>query len=185
MIDLEQLLTYLTLISVPVGVFYHIMTLRNTRRNQELPLETRQAQLYMTLFNAIYNQEIWGHVNEIRNYSFTDYDDFIEKYGPVSNPEAYAKINKVFWLFTEMGSLVYRGYITLRDVGDLMGATPIEVWRKWGPIIEGLRANIFSSKSGHLSFEYLAKNLLELRESGAWELYLEQMKQAIPDIEIR
>jgi hypothetical protein len=43
MIDLQTVLTYLTLISVPVGVFYHIMTLRNTRKNQQLILETRRA----------------------------------------------------------------------------------------------------------------------------------------------
>jgi hypothetical protein len=45
MTDIQTALTYLTLISVPVDVFYHIMTLRNTRRNQELQLETRHAQL--------------------------------------------------------------------------------------------------------------------------------------------
>jgi hypothetical protein len=50
-LTLQTLLTYLTLISVPVGVFYHIMTLRNTRRNQELTLETRQAQMFMQIYN--------------------------------------------------------------------------------------------------------------------------------------
>ena len=50
MIDLQTLLTYLTLISVPFGVFYHIMTLNNTRKNQQMQLETRQAQLFFNLY---------------------------------------------------------------------------------------------------------------------------------------
>ena len=44
MVDTQTVLTYLTLISVPVGVAYHILTLRNQSR-------TRQAQLFMQLFD--------------------------------------------------------------------------------------------------------------------------------------
>ncbi len=57
MIDLQTILTYLTLISVPVGVIYHIMTLRNTRKNQLLQLETRQTQLYMQVLNKVSSLE--------------------------------------------------------------------------------------------------------------------------------
>ena len=45
LVSLQTLLTYLTLISVPIGVFYHIMTLRNTRKNQQLILESRRARV--------------------------------------------------------------------------------------------------------------------------------------------
>jgi hypothetical protein len=40
---LQRVLTFVTLISVPVGVFYIIMTLWNTRKNQELEIENRMA----------------------------------------------------------------------------------------------------------------------------------------------
>ena len=83
-----------------------------------------------------------------------------------------------------MGNLVYRGRITITDVGGLMGSVPISMWRKYGPVIEGLRANYFSTKTGHLSFEYLAKTMMNSIESGRWELARKQMIQAIPDIEI-
>jgi hypothetical protein len=43
-VSIQTMLTYLTLISVPVGVFYHIMTLRNQSR-------TRQVQLFMQIYN--------------------------------------------------------------------------------------------------------------------------------------
>jgi len=51
-VNLQTVLTYLTLISVSVGVFYHIMTLRNTRKNQQLQLETRQINTYLTFTSA-------------------------------------------------------------------------------------------------------------------------------------
>ena len=61
MIDLQTVLTYLTLISVPVGVFYHIMTLRNTRRNQQLTLENRNAQLLMRIYDKYTETELMRH----------------------------------------------------------------------------------------------------------------------------
>jgi len=58
MMDVETLINLLALISIPIGVFYHIMTLNNTGKNQELTikaqnhaLETRQAQLFMNIYN--------------------------------------------------------------------------------------------------------------------------------------
>ena len=38
MIDLESLLTYFTLISVPIGVIYHILTLRNQSRTRQFQI---------------------------------------------------------------------------------------------------------------------------------------------------
>ena len=49
-LGLQTILTYLTLISVIVGVFYHIMTLRNQSR-------TRQAQLFQQLYQRTIDEE--------------------------------------------------------------------------------------------------------------------------------
>ena len=100
---------------VIAGFTYYVLTVQNTRKNQQHQLETRRAQLYMTLFNTIYNQNIWDLVHEIRQYEFTDYDDFMDKYGPYNNLEAYDKLSDVWWFFTELGTLVYREYIALDD----------------------------------------------------------------------
>lgn len=49
-VSLQTLLTYLTLISVPVGIFYYIMTLRNNSKNQRQTLDTRQTNILMNLY---------------------------------------------------------------------------------------------------------------------------------------
>jgi len=91
MLDLQTLLTYLTLISVPVGVFYHIMTLRNTRRNQEVTLETRQTQLFMEIFKTYASKEFQRDLEQMRFvWEFDGYDDFFEKYGVENDPDAHA-----------------------------------------------------------------------------------------------
>lgn len=43
MVDLTLAFMALQTLSITIGVVYHIMTLQNTRRNQHLTLETRQA----------------------------------------------------------------------------------------------------------------------------------------------
>ncbi len=90
MIDLQTVLTYLTLISVPIGVFYHIMTLNNTRKNQKMQLETRQAQLFMQIYHGMSSPEFYMRSDELLKMEWEDFDDYYRKYGSENNPENYA-----------------------------------------------------------------------------------------------
>ena len=117
MADLETLLTYLTLISVPVGVFYYIMTLENTRRNQQVQLETRQLQLYTTGFQPAQSKEFLMSLFEMLYLQeWETYDEFIEKYGPATNPESYASMIQVIELFQMIGLYVERGALNVEVV---------------------------------------------------------------------
>ena len=191
MVELELVLSILQTVSIIVGVFYYIMTLQNSNKTQQLTLkaqehatETRHAQLYMTLFNTINNEEIWKHIAEIREYSFIDFDDFLEKYGSVNNPDAYAKLTKVWWFFTQIGTLVYRGFITTEDVNHLIAIQPILVWEKWGPIIVGFREKVWESKTGYSTFEYLAKTMMKEIVDLSHKSSLDDLRIKIPDIEV-
>jgi len=81
MANLETLLTYLTLISVPIGVFYQILMLKNTRKNQEMQLEARQAQLFMDYQEKIMQDPLNSSYSDLKNWEWNDYDDFVTKYG--------------------------------------------------------------------------------------------------------
>ena len=202
----QMVLNTLQTAGLLIGIFYYLLTLRNQQKNQEISLknqeltlqsqelsrkaleqaaETRQAQLLMQIYAHLREDKFNTQYAELRRkYEFRDYDDFMEKYGPEKNPEAYAKITKVLWLFTEMGTLVYRGHITTKDVRHLMSTNPVDAWRKWGPIIEGFRANVWNSRSGYRTFEYLAKTMMEEIESGVNEQFLDNLINATPDIDI-
>ena len=140
MIDIQTVLTYLTLISIPIGVVYHIMTLNNTRKNQQLQLETRQATLWMQLYSRYSDLELARVAIELLvEWSWTDFDDFIEKYGQFTNPDAYSKFLSVDNYFEGIGMLVSRELIEVEMVDDLMWSPITEFWEKFGPMIVEMR----------------------------------------------
>jgi hypothetical protein len=49
-ITFQTIFQFLQTVGILVGVFYYIMTLRNSQRTQQQQLETRQAQLFMQIF---------------------------------------------------------------------------------------------------------------------------------------
>ena len=184
MVEFNTVLSFIQAFGIIVGVAYYIMNIKNNQRNQRLTLETRHAQLYMTMFDVIYDQEIWRHLNEIRQYTYTDYNDFMEKYGPIKNPEAYSKLTKVWWFFTEMGTLVYRGLITVDDCINLISITPIEIWSQFNVAIQGLREHYFPAAGAYVSFEYLAKVMMSRVEAGEISRMSKEWLDATPEVVI-
>jgi hypothetical protein len=47
----QTVFQFLQTMGILVGVFYYVMTIRANQRNQQLQLETRQAQLFMQPYN--------------------------------------------------------------------------------------------------------------------------------------
>jgi len=52
-VTFQTLFQFLQTVGILVGVFYYIMTIRANQRNQQMQLETRQAQLFMQLYNRL------------------------------------------------------------------------------------------------------------------------------------
>ena len=128
MIDFQTILTYLTLISVPVGVFYHIMALANTRRNQELTLENRNAQLLMIIYDKYTETELMKQQVEILNSDWKDIEDFWNRYGPQTNPEFYTKFGRLAYYFDGIGVLLKRRLVDKDAIYDLMGVYILQYW---------------------------------------------------------
>jgi hypothetical protein len=158
-VTLQTLLTYLTLISVPVGVFYHIMTLRNTRKNQELQLETRQAQLYMGLINTLRSPEFRRQWHIAEAASWEDYDDFSTKYSAENNPEVLSAFTSVWAFFESVGTLVKKGLIDLGLVDGFLAGSLVGAWRWFEPLLIGDRdhfgANLWAD------FEYVYDEIMK------------------------
>jgi len=163
-VSLQTLLTYLTLISVPVGIFYYIMTLRNNSKNQRQTLDTRQTNILMNLYKE------WG-TDEYQNASWTvielDYDghqDFKEKYGSTSEmTEVTRNIYKVCWFYNGLGVLVHRGLADIEMVNELFGYIIIWMWEKLEPFIHWER-EIFDQPKSLEWFESLYGQIKSLEE---------------------
>jgi hypothetical protein len=136
-VSIQTLLTYLTLISVPVGVLYHIMTLRNQSK-------TRKTQLFMEVYNKFNDTVEKTQENlEFNRLEFDGYDDFIEKYSWGINPRFWAKLYHTMMFYEGIGLLVKRGLIDIEMVEDFMSGVIMGFWGKYGPILKefGARRN--------------------------------------------
>jgi hypothetical protein len=139
MIDLQIVLTYLTLVSIPVGVVYHIMTLNNTRKNQELQLETRKVQLYMQLLDRFSSEENRLRSIEVLKMDVKDHDDYVENWSMYKNPEAAAKRFHIWTELDGIGHLLSEGLISMDFIPPIIQRNVINQWEKWGPIIKERR----------------------------------------------
>ncbi len=156
-VSLQTLLTYLTLISVPVGVFYHIMTLRNTRRNQQLTLETRQTQLFIDIYKTWASKEFQRDLDVMLYiWEYDDFDDFMRKYGEEADIDAHSIWDQNSMWLEGIGVLVRRGLIDPRLILGLQSfsGTMLLTWKKFAPFILGFRER-FSLQEYMQDFEYL------------------------------
>jgi hypothetical protein len=159
--SLQTLLTYLTLISVPVGVVYHILTLRNTKRNQALTLETRQAQLFMQVASqSVSDPEFMKAWMRIRQAEWKTYEELTEWQ---KDPQALDDSLRVGGLLENLAVLVKEELISIRFVDHLMANIVIDYWGKYGPALK----EIFETGGleGGMEVEYLYQTLKEYRKN--------------------
>src|SRR4030066_2315537 len=96
MIELSTIRDLVAIFGVVAGFSYYVLTVRINQRNQELSLkaqqqtlETRQAQLLMSLYQRWQEPEFQDAFYELLSWEWRDYDDFWEKYGWASNPDKW------------------------------------------------------------------------------------------------
>ena len=87
MVDAQTVSIVFAGLSIGLAAIYYMMTLRNSQKAQQLQLETRQAQLFMQIYYTWSSSETINIRKELRTWTWTDYDDFIQKYGEANNPE--------------------------------------------------------------------------------------------------
>ena len=157
-------------VSVVIGVLNSIwVSRRDDRRqglllrNRELTLESRQIGLYME-FTKIIQGTIDDYTDVMYNQEWTDFGDYLRKYGPTTNPEAFNKFIKVADVFHSLGALVADGVFEIESVYERSGFTIIPAWEKIGPVIQGMRS-LSNNPAIFPQFEYLYNELVKYRET--------------------
>ena len=166
MVGIQTILTYLTLVSIPVGVAYHIMTLNNTRKNQQMQLETRQVQLFESFVDKI-TPELWSIQNEVCNeWKWENPEDFIKKYGLFDASSESRKLVPLLSIYERMGILMKEGVLNIEIMYDMVGGNPIRLWEKIEPIADYYRIHHEMGVKGMMweYFEDFAYALMEVRD---------------------
>lgn len=150
MIELEQILTYLTLLSVPVGVFYHILTLRNQNISRQIQIIKGAKILGEDPVWILYTSDA------------SNIEVFVSNlYKPDS--EIRKPYYDYFNSLEELGMYLREGVLNIRYLYLLAGGAIIEIWEKYEAINMHLRAQMGSRF--FTEAEYLYKKLKEYVEN--------------------
>ncbi len=170
-ITYQMVLSTLQTVGLLVGIFYYVTTLRNAQKTRELALksqeqalETRQAQLFMQIYQDMSSPEHYKRTNELYSMEWEDWDDYDRKYGSENNPENYALRFSTWSRINGVGLLVKDGLIDVGRVHDLMRTTILWQWEKFRDIIIRTREE-FNLGSFMEGFEFLANEMMKEVES--------------------
>jgi len=125
-------------LGVFVAAVYYVLNIQNNRRNQELALkaqqqtlETRQAQLFMQLYSIYDSKDFLNDYTDVCwRHEYSDLDDWMKKYHPQKNPQAYASFMRLGRFYEGVGILVEKKLISLDLVVELMSEAILFSWDK-------------------------------------------------------
>ncbi len=167
MVDLAllQSVSYIAgALGVCVAAAYYVMNLRITQRNQELglktqqqTLETRQAQMYMNIYQQTTTKEWTSAYNKFISSRFENYSEFLEL---VQEKEFGNTFSIIAMYWERLGVLVKEGFLPIRLVALLLTGGTRSFWEKLMPIKDEAR-----TKLGYVRWmsetEYLYDELLK------------------------
>ena len=148
MVDYSTLSIVFTGVSISLAAFYYISTLRNTEKSRKRELILQRHQSY----NLDYTRTFWELA------SWTDWktvEEFKEKYGMPSNPEAKAKFTYIMRILSTAGTLLKENMANADLIFELYPATGvIGLWEQFEMVIMDIREK--RNSPSHLSgFEFL------------------------------
>ena len=156
-VTLQTLLTYLTLISVPVGVFYHIMTLRNTRKNQDMQLETRQAQLFMNFYLHMATDEAQKADYDLIRIDFKNVEDWN---AILEDKDKFSSFFKRATYFEGLGLLVRKKFLDIDMVAGLYSGAIMSWWEKYEAGTKAIREH-YGWPRAMIEAEFLYDSVIE------------------------
>ena len=169
MIELSTIRDLVAIFGVIAGFSYYVLTVRANHRNQQQQLETRQAQLFMQIYTIYHSEEFIKSIEGIMKWEYTDYDEYMSKYGVDANPEAHMMYRKLFGYLEGLGVLVRRGFIDASLVDDLMSGAILIYWEKLEPYIVERRKRLNWPQVGE-QIEYLYNQVKPIAERQRREL---------------
>lgn len=96
-------------------------------------------------------------------WEWSDFDDFLEKYGPSSNVDAFASYLSTCAFFEGIGLLVKNKLIELELVEELMHSPICMMWEKTEDVTKGFR-ELYGSSDYWEWYEYLYNELQKLHD---------------------
>jgi len=159
MVQIEYLPIVLTGIGIIVSILYYTSVLRNANKTQQQQLDTRQAQLFMQIYDKWMSPTLSEAWNTIQKYEFKDYQDFKTFFmtWDEATPE-HTAFGHLIGYYEGVGVLVKEGLIDIRMVALLMTGMTTSFYSKLLPYAERARKE-FGMDWFAIETEYLYNEL--------------------------
>ncbi len=167
-LTLQTLSIVLTGLTLSIAAIYYTLTLRYTRRNQELTLkaqeqalETRQAQIFRNTIDKAFSKEGLDHFRVLRNATWSSYEEWLELRRDDSEYDtAY------FWLshlYEGIGTSVRLGHADIKLVAYCMPGDHLRWWESYRDVVYGERKRL-NDRRYRSEWEYLYNELVKYLE---------------------
>ncbi len=162
MIDYSTLAIVLIGLGLTASILYYTMVLRNANKTQQLALETRQAQLFMQMYNrwrdSIGNDDFGSVISrKISNWE--------ELKSILNSDENYQRIfNELAGFYEGLGVLVKAGYLSIHPIALMWTGVSILFWTNiLEPTIDEWRTEL-NQRRLWSEAEYLCRELMQYIE---------------------
>jgi hypothetical protein len=157
MVDVQTIGVVVTAASVSVAAIYYVLTLRTNQRNLKANLDTRQAQLYMQLYQTTLSRDYMDSQYNVSRMNMKTVDDYKRM---MNDPNMYRDFFTEGMWHEGAGVLLREGLIDIHTVSLLKSGQIIWWWDYFGEVILKVRKE-FGFPRFMIEAEYLAKRVNE------------------------
>ena len=163
MVDIQTVSIVLAACSFILASIYYMFNLKHQR-------DSREATLFNSIRQSLFTQERWDTVWELfLTWEYIDYDDFMAKYGPDVDLDAYKRFHHYFSNLEAVGIYLKRGLIRPDLIDDFMSSDIVSLWEKFESyIFEARKRRNYPQYYEH--FEYLYHQIKKIRDKQHPEL---------------
>ena len=164
MIDVQTISMASAAIGILIGVVNWIRKSSTAEKQRQTEIETRQAQLFMQIYDHFNATEFSiQYVKILFHWEWKDFEEWWQKYGPETNVEENAAFASAARYYEGVGVLVKKRLIDINLVGELMSSYVIRFWEQMEPAIKGVRERL-NWPQLFQGFEYLYNELKKLEQ---------------------
>jgi hypothetical protein len=125
--------------TLTIAAVYHLLNSANNKKIQGENLRTRKAELLWSIYKRWNEADFLRSWNEVSSWEWENYDDYMRKYGPGSDPELEIMRGMIGTYFESVGVLLKRGLIDVSEIDDMMSGYVMGYWRKFEDVMTEFR----------------------------------------------
>ena len=162
MVSLEQVIFVVPLLALAASLFYNALNIRTANKNQKMQLQTRHAQLFLSIYNHLLTNQPTRDAHKLM--STWRWSSFEELWETIFGSENEKNMDALFLIgsyYNCVGILVKEKLLDIRYV-DTMTFWIAMFWGLLEPYIDELRAKTYSGLFNEA--EYLYKELIKYQK---------------------